>query len=102
MYKKFEKLTFSDSFMFSVILDNPNNLDIAKKIIELSLNRKVKKLRLKSTEKKIQNRYKSKSSVLDVLLEGSKEYVDVEMQIAFQQYFPLYWFIKRRNVCNVP
>ncbi len=89
MYKKFEKLTFSDSFMFSVILDNPNNLDIAKKIIELSLNRKVKKLRLKSTEKKIQNRYKSKSSVLDVLLEGSKEYVDVEMQIAFQKYFPL-------------
>ena len=79
MYKEFEKLTFSDSFMFSVILDNPNNLDIAKEIIELALKRKVKKLRLKSTEKKIQNRYQSKSSILDVLLEGSDEYIDVEM-----------------------
>ena len=89
MYKEFEKLTFSDSFMFSVILDNPNNLDIAKEIIELALKRKVKKLRLKSTEKKIQNRYQSKSSILDVLLEGSDEYIDVEMQIAFQKDFPL-------------
>ena len=89
MYKDFEKLTFSDSFMFSVILDNPNNLDIAKEIIELALKRKVKRLRLKSTEKKIQNRYKSKSSILDVLLEGSDEYIDVEMQIAFQKEFPL-------------
>ena len=79
MYKEFEKLTFSDSFMFSVILDDPNNLDIAKEIIELALKRKVKKLRLKSTEKKIQNRYQSKSSILDVLLEGSDEYIDVEM-----------------------
>ena len=51
MKKRFEELTFSDNFMFSVILEDPNNLDIAKKIIELSLNRKVKHLRVKSTEK---------------------------------------------------
>ena len=89
MKKRFEELTFSDNFMFSVILEDPNNLDIAKKIIELSLNRKVKHLRVKSTEKKIQNNYQRKSSVLDVLLEGSDEYIDVEMQLAYLNSFPL-------------
>ena len=89
MKKKFEELTFSDNFMFSVILDDPNNLDIAKKIIELALKRKVKQVRVKSTEKKIQNNYQRKSSVLDVLLEGSDEYIDVEMQVAYLKSFPL-------------
>ena len=79
--KKFEDLEFSDSYMFSTILENPKNLGIAKEIIELAINRKVKDLRVISTEKTIQNKYQGKVSVLDVLAEGSDEYFDVEMQL---------------------
>ena len=85
--KKFEDLEFSDSYMFSTILENPKNLGIAKEIIELAINRKVKDLRVISTEKTIQNKYQGKVSVLDVLAEGSDEYFDVEMQLEHYSYF---------------
>ena len=40
--KRFEDLTFCDNYMFVTILDDPKNVDIAKRIVELALNRKVK------------------------------------------------------------
>ena len=85
--KKFEDLQFSDSYMFSTILENPKNLEITKEIIELAINRKVKELRVISTEKMIQNKYQGKVSILDVLAEGSDEYFDVEMQLEHHSYF---------------
>ncbi len=85
--KKFEDLVFSDCYMFSTILENPKNLEIAKGIIELAINRKVKDLRVISTEKTIQNKYQGKVSVLDVLAEESDEYFDVEMQLELYSYF---------------
>ncbi len=85
--KNFDELQFSDSYMFSTILEDPKNLEIAKEIIELSINRKVKELHVISTEKRIQNKYRGKVSILDVLAEGSEEYFDVEMQLEYYEGF---------------
>ena len=87
--KRFEDLTFCDNYMFVTILDDPKNVDIAKRIVELALNRKVKDIKLSSTEKKVISRYGGKVTIFDVQVEGSNEYVDIEMQMEKKDSFAL-------------
>ena len=62
--------------MFTTVLEDKRNLDIAKGIVELALGKKVKDIRIAGVEK-------------HVLLEGEDSYIDVEMQVKKLLNFPL-------------
>ena len=66
--KPFDELSFSDNYMFTTILEDQRNLNIAKGIVELALGQKVKDIRIAGVEKQVQARYVGKITRLDVLL----------------------------------
>ena len=79
--KPFDELSFSDNYMFTTVLEDKRNLNIAKGIVELALGKKVKDIRIAGVEKHVQARYGGKITRFDVLLEGEDSYIDVEMQV---------------------
>ena len=87
--KPFDELSFSDNYMFTTILEDRRNLNIAKGIVELALGKKVKDIRIAGVEKHAQARYGGKITRFDVLLEGEDSYIDVEMQVRKLLNFPL-------------
>ena len=87
--KPFDELSFSDNYMFTTILEDQRNLNIAKGIVELALGQKVKDIRIAGVEKHVQARYGGKITRFDVLLEGEDSYIDVEMQVKKLLNFPL-------------
>ena len=87
--KPFDELSFSDNYMFTTILEDRRNLNIAKGIVELALGKKVKGIRIAGVEKHAQARYGGKITRFDVLLEGEDSYIDVEMQVRKLLNFPL-------------
>lgn len=87
--KPFDELSFSDNYMFTTILEDQRNLNIAKGIVELALGQKVKDIRIAGVEKHVQARYGGKITRFDVLLEGEDSYIDVEMQVRKLLNFPL-------------
>lgn len=87
--KPFGELSFSDNYMFTTILEDQRNLNIAKGIVELALGQKVKDIRIAGVEKHVQARYGGKITRFDVLLEGEDSYIDVEMQVRKLLNFPL-------------
>lgn len=87
--KPFDELSFSDNYMFTTILEDRRNLNIAKGIVELALGQKVKDIRIAGVEKHVQARYGGKITRFDVLLEGEDSYIDVEMQVRKLLNFPL-------------
>ena len=87
--KPFDELSFSDNYMFTTILEDQRNLNIAKGIVELALGKKVKDIRIAGVEKHVQARYGGKITRFDVLLEGEDSYIDVEMQVRKLLNFPL-------------
>lgn len=87
--KPFDELSFSDNYMFTTILEDQRNLNIAKGIVELALGQKVKDIRIAGVEKHVQTRYGGKITRFDVLLEGEDSYIDVEMQVRKLLNFPL-------------
>ena len=68
--KPFDELSFSDNYMFTTVLEDKRNLNIAKGIVELALGKKVKDIRIAGVEKHVQARYGGKITRFDVLLEG--------------------------------
>ena len=87
--KPFDELSFSDNYMFTTVLEDKRNLNIAKGIVELALRKKVKDIRIAGVEKHVQARYGGKITRFDVLLEGEDSYIDVEMQVRKLLNFPL-------------
>lgn len=87
--KPFDELSFSDNYMFTTILEDQRNLNIAKGIVELALGQKVKDIRIAGVEKHVQARYGGKITRFDVSLEGEDSYIDVEMQVRKLLNFPL-------------
>ena len=87
--KPFDELSFSDNYMFTTVLEDKRNLNIAKGIVELALGKKVKDIRIVGVEKHVQARYGGKITRFDVLLEGEDSYIDVEMQVRKLLNFPL-------------
>ena len=87
--KPFDELSFSDNYMFTTVLEDKRNLNIAKGIVELALGKKVKDIRIAGVEKHVQARYGGKITRFDVLLEGEDSYIDVEMQVRKLLNFPL-------------
>lgn len=87
--KPFDELSFSDNYMFTTVLEDKRNLNIAKGIVELALEKKVKDIRIAGVEKHVQARYGGKITRFDVLLEGEDSYIDVEMQVRKLLNFPL-------------
>lgn len=87
--KPFDELSFSDNYMFTTVLEDQRNLNIAKGIVELALGKKVKDIRIAGVEKHVQARYGGKITRFDVLLEGEDSYIDVEMQVRKLLNFPL-------------
>lgn len=87
--KPFDELSFSDNYMFTTVLEDKRNLNIAKGIVELALGKKVKDIRIAGVGKHVQARYGGKITRFDVLLEGEDSYIDVEMQVRKLLNFPL-------------
>lgn len=87
--KPFDELSFSDNYMFTTVLEDKRNLNIAKGIVELALGKKVKDIRIAGVEKHVQARYGGKITRFDVLLEGEDSYIDVKMQVRKLLNFPL-------------
>ena len=87
--KPFDELSFSDNYMFTTVLEEKRNLNIAKGIVELALGKNVKDIRIAGVEKHVQARYGGKITRFDVLLEGEDSYIDVEMQVRKLLNFPL-------------
>ena len=87
--KPFDELSFSDNYMFTTILEDQRNLNIAKGIVELALGQKVKDIRIAGVEKHVQARYGGKITRFEVLVEGEESYIDVEMQVRKLLNFPL-------------
>lgn len=87
--KPFDELSFSDNYMFTTVLEDKRNLNIAKGIVELAFGKKVKDIRIAGVEKHVQARYGGKITRFDVLLEGEDSYIDVEMQVRKLLNFPL-------------
>lgn len=75
--KPIEQLKFTDDFMFSATMKNP---DICKSILETLLDIKIKEIKYLESEKTFDLGYMTKGIRLDVYVEGSDKIFDVEMQ----------------------
>ncbi len=81
MAKKWQDATIQDNFVFSKTLEM--NPEICRRLIELILNIRVKKISYPEREKVIESRTDSKGIRLDVYVEDNKNRsFDLEMQIA--------------------
>ena len=85
--KPIDELTFTDDYMFKEVVTR--NLNIAKKIVEFALKRKVKDIHLAGTEVEKQGSYLTKKTRYDVLLEGEDAWIVIEMQTEKKTDYPL-------------
>ena len=85
--KEYNKLDFTDDFMFCMILEN--NLELCKELLELILDIKIKKVELANSQKRIDLTYDGKGIRLDVYVNDSENTVyDIEMQTTKQKELP--------------
>ena len=79
--KKWQDATIQDNFVFSKTMEM--NPEICRRLVELILNIRVKKINYPEREKVIESRTDSKGIRLDVYVEDNKHRsFDLEMQIA--------------------
>jgi len=74
----YEGLRFTNNFIFAKVLQN--NEDICKELIELLLDRKVRRIVKKEAEQTLQASPDSKAVRFDVYFEGDNDVYDLEMQ----------------------
>ena len=77
MPKPFEKLTFSDDWMFQKVLHDP---EICAELVERLLHISVGRVEYPELEKVIEPFYTSKGVRLDVYLKDSDKVIDIELQ----------------------
>ena len=76
--KKWEDLTFSDDYMFKLVL---RNQELCQKFVECLMRRSVKAIRYLEEEKTIEPNYDGKGIRLDVYVGNDEEVFDIEMQM---------------------
>ncbi len=87
MAKKYEELTFTDDFMFGKIMYN--NPDLCKELLELILDKKLKKIRFPEVQKTVAITGDAKGVRLDVFTQDEEDKVyDVEMQTTKKKEIP--------------
>ena len=85
--KKYEELQFTDDFMFGKVLYS--NPDLCKEILELILNKKIRKIKFPEIQKVITITGDAKGVRFDVYTEDDENSVyDVEMQLARLRNLP--------------
>ena len=83
----YNKLTFTNNFVFCKVLEN--NLDLCRQLLELILSVKIKKVELADKEKVLDITPDGKSVRLDIYVEDSKGAVyNIEMQVAAKRNLP--------------
>ena len=75
--KKYEDLFFTDDFLFSKIMRNP---EIAKGVVESLLGIKVGRIEFLTSQYSLGELYDSRGVRLDAYLEDSDKVIDIEMQ----------------------
>ena len=85
--KSYEQLTFTDDFMFCKIMTK--HQDLCKRLIEIILNVKVKKIKMSLTQSPIELTYDGRGIRLDVYVEDNEGTVyDIEMQTTNKRDLP--------------
>ena len=85
--KKYEELTFTDDFMFCKVLTH--NLNLCKGLLEIILEKKIRKVELPEAQKDIKITYDGKGIRLDVYVEDKDNTVyDIEMQATDTKNLP--------------
>ena len=83
----YDKLKFTDDFMFGAVLTT--HLDICRELLELILNVKIRKVKLAQSQKSIKKLRESKGIRLDVYLDDDLDTVyDIEMQTEMKSNLP--------------
>lgn len=83
----YNKLTFTNNFVFCKVLEN--NLDLCRQLLELILGVKIMKVELADKEKVLDITPDGKSVRLDIYVEDSKGAVyNIEMQVAAKRNLP--------------
>ena len=82
--KPFEQLTITDNYMFQTVMKNPERV---RPLLEMILEKKIKKIVFIETEKTKNTGYKSRGIRCDVYIEDSESTVyDVEMQASKKRH----------------
>ena len=77
--KTFEELSFVDDFMFCKVLED--NEDLCKELLELILEKPIRKIKIRNKQKNIDVAYDGRGIRLDVYVEdGDSTVYDIEMQ----------------------
>lgn len=88
MSKTFDELDFTDDYMFCKVMEE--NEDLCKQLIEIILEKKIRKVVIKQKQKSIDVKADSRGVRLDVYVEDEADTVfDLEMQAANKLYLPL-------------
>ena len=83
--KPFEQLTITDDYMFKMVMCNP---DRVRPLLEMILNKKIRKVEVVETEKTKETGYSSRGIRMDVYIEDDENTVyDVEMQTGKKRHF---------------
>ena len=83
--KNYEELSIADNFMFCKVFST--RLDLSREIIEIILDRKIKKVKSVVSEKTVQITSDAKSIRLDIFLDDENGSVyDLEMQVAKEEF----------------
>ena len=76
-FKPYEELTFSDDFMFSKIMRDP---EIARGVVENLLGVKISRIEFLTSQHTIDAAYSGKGVRLDAYLEDESRIFDIEIQ----------------------
>ena len=83
--KPFDQLTITDDYMFKMVMRNPERV---KPLLEMVLNKKIRKINVIETEKTKETGYYSRGIRMDVYIEDDENTVyDVEMQTGKSRHF---------------
>ena len=80
--KPYDELFFTDDFLFSKIMRNP---EIAKGVVQNLLGIKVKKIEFVTSQYSIDELYNGKGIRLDAYLEDEDKIIDIEMQTVIKR-----------------
>ena len=84
--KPFDQLTITDNYMFQAVMKDEIR---AKKLLEIILGCKIRKLKVHEAEKTEESGYNSRGIRMDVYLEDDENTVyDIEMQPSRKRYLP--------------
>lgn len=85
--KKYEELSFTDDYMFCMILTS--NLKLCKELLELILNLEIKEVKIAEPQKSVNITYDGKGVRFDVYVNDAKNTIyDIEMQTTRQKDLP--------------